>query len=56
VAWINPHTRYFEGDWHGEPHPSQPWDRWCAGCRAWTVECWWHRHAWHAPTTQPARM
>jgi len=56
VAWINPLTRYLEGDWHGEPHPAQPGDLWCAGCRAWTVERWWHRHVWHAPATHPARV
>jgi hypothetical protein len=52
VAGINPFTRYFEGDWHGEPHPRQPEDLWCAGCLAWTTRTWWFEHVRHHPLTR----
>jgi hypothetical protein len=49
VAGVNPATRFFEGGHHGEPWPGRPWDRWCAGCRAWTHEHHWRTHIVHAP-------
>jgi hypothetical protein len=54
VAAVNPVTRLYEGDRHGEPDPANPVDLWCGGCLAWTNRRAWDRHAWHAPATHPA--
>ncbi|HKE98853.1 MAG TPA: hypothetical protein VKG45_07985 [Actinomycetes bacterium] len=54
MAGINRSTRFFEGDWHGEPHPRRPDDLWCAGCLAWTTRAWWWKHVHHAPPTRSA--
>jgi hypothetical protein len=54
VVGVNPITRLYEGDRHGETDPGNPVDVWCGGCLAWTNRRAWGRHAWHSSAAQPA--
>jgi hypothetical protein len=49
MAHLDPTTRWWVGDRHGEADPKASRDLWCAGCRAWTRDTAWRLHAWHHP-------
>jgi hypothetical protein len=49
MAHLDPASRWWVGDRHGETDPKDPRDLWCAGCHAWTRATAWRRHTWHSP-------
>jgi hypothetical protein len=53
MAHLEQVTGWWIGDHHGERDTVRPRDLWCAGCRAWTDQAAWHRHAWHYPHPYP---
>ena len=53
MAHLDPATRWWVGDRHGERDPTNPRDLWCAGCYAWTDQRAWRYHAGHAPAALP---
>jgi hypothetical protein len=56
MAHLDPATRWWIGNRHGEADPTDPRDLWCAGCHAWTRASAWRRHTWHSPNIPPTSV